>query len=173
MDKAARKRWTILLGVLALTVGAIFYPLDKTRSKGEVVGLARSATPSVAGGASITAPSALEQLAQPVPDDDPFSPRGWQAPPPPEPKKVVPVVIAPVAPPAPVTPPLPFKFMGRFNDGDQQVLYLSLGDKTLIVHNGDALEGGYKVLGIHAQGIEFEYGQTGDKQTLPLPATDN
>lgn len=173
MDSAARRRWTILLSALVITIAAIFYPVDNDQSEDAVVGVAGVARISRTA-ALVTSSSPNLLAGQSVSDADPFAPRGWQAPPPPEPKIVPVVAAAPVVPLAPVgPPPLPFKFMGRMNDDGKQVLYLSLGDKILVARNGDTVEGSYKVLGIDAQQIEFEYLPTGEKQTLAFPATDN
>jgi hypothetical protein len=59
------------------------------------------------------------------------------------------------------------------NDDGEQLLYLSRGDQTFIARSGETLEGAYKVLGIDAQGIEFEHLPTGEKQTLTIPASEN
>ncbi|MEH6459746.1 hypothetical protein [Chitinimonas sp. JJ19] len=84
-----------------------------------------------------------------------------------------PVVVAPALPVEPAgPPPLPFKFMGRLHDGGEQVVYLSQGEQTLIARVGETLGATYKVLGLDAQRIEFEYLPTGDKQQLALPASE-
>ena len=170
MDNSARRRWTILLSLLAVTTVASFFPVEDENQDG-VVGLAHASAPAKGP----AAPTVVALAPQQLEEEDPFAPRNWQAPPPPELKVIpVPAAAGPVVPLAPVgPPPLPFKFMGRMNDDGKQVLYLSMGDKMLVARNGDTVEGSYKVLGIEPQQIEFEYLPTGDKQTLTITATDN
>jgi hypothetical protein len=170
MDKATQRRWMILLGLTAITAVASFYPADDVHVSSPGAMNKRSAKVTTKATGLIGNTPAVASPG----DADPFAPRGWQAPPPPAPVQAAPVVPAPVAPPAPVgPPPLPFKFMGSMNDDGEQVIYLSKGDQTFIARNGEALDSAYKVLGIDAQHIEFEYMPTGEKQTLSIPASDN
>jgi len=106
---------------------------------------------------------------------DPFAPRNWMAPAPaPEPAKPgaptreVAALVLPQGPPA-----LPFKFAGRMNDGDDQVIYLARGETALIARSGEVLENTYKVVSINATQIEFEHLPTGQKQALPLPGLEH
>jgi hypothetical protein len=81
---------------------------------------------------------------------------------------VAPVVLAPAGPPA-----LPFRFVGNFSDGADQVVYLAHGDLAVVARLGDVIETNYKVIGVTPTQIEFEYLPTGDKQPLVFPARDN
>jgi hypothetical protein len=170
MDKATKRRWIILLSLAVATAVASLYPTDDAPDSSLVAANTRTSRPAAKAADIVDNP-----LAAVLPGDvDPFAPRGWQAPPPPAPIQVAPVAPKPIAPPAPVgPPPLPFKFMGRMNDDGEQLLYLSRGDQTFIARSGETLEGAYKVLGIDAQGIEFEHLPTGEKQTLTIPASEN
>lgn len=171
MDKAARRRWAVLLGALTATIAAIVYPVEQPGEEDAVVDIERSRS-SVAA-----ANTAERDFAEPLLDEpesvDPFAPRGWQAPPAPPP---VAVIAAPVMPEAPVAPagppPLPYKFMGRLHDGGAEVVYLSRGDQTLVVRDGETLESTYKVVAMNSQQIEFEHLPTGEKQTLLIPAPE-
>lgn len=103
-------------------------------------------------------------------ENDPFSPRNWTSPPPPPPEPVntagpaqPPPVIVPEGP-----PPLPYQFMGRLNNGADQLVYLGRGDQPLVARMGDVLEQIYKVVDIGPAQIEFEHLPTGQRQTLPL-----
>jgi hypothetical protein len=175
----ARVRWAVILCVLALTVGAIFYPTaeesgdvvparadrDTARRAGSVAPVATS------GAAAATQPHGPDWVAS---DDDPFMARGWQAAPAPVPvqaaRAVEPVVVADTAPPPP--PPLPYQFVGQMVDDGNQVIYLSRGDQVLLARQGETVEGTYKVLNIGATQIEFETLSSGLRQTLPIPAQD-
>ncbi|MDN3577339.1 hypothetical protein QWZ03_11235 [Chitinimonas viridis] len=139
----------------------------------EVVAAPVSSQPATPPLRTAVAPAGQHsQVAMPAMAANPFAPRNWQAPPLPV-VTPAPVVVAPalqVEPAGP--PPLPFKFMGRLHDGGEQVVYLSQGEQTLIARVGETLGATYKVLGLDAQRIEFEYLPTGDKQQLALPASE-
>ncbi|HEY8023539.1 MAG TPA: hypothetical protein VIF60_03165 [Burkholderiaceae bacterium] len=172
VDKSARMRWAVLLSVAAITAIASFYPTNELTVSQKT----RYRAPKPVSTTPIT--TATLPMAD-VPESealDPFAPRGWQPPPPPEPVKAPTVAQAPVAPPPPAgPPPLPFKFMGRLDDGAdgaQQLIYLSKGEQTYIPQVGETLDSTYKVVSINAERIEFEHLPTGEKQTLPIPAPD-
>jgi hypothetical protein len=174
MDKAARRRWAILLSLLTITLAAIFYPLDEDTAERAVAQSVRAAGAEARPAPTLHAANG-GQGDIPEPSADPFAPRGWKAPPAPVPaipkSLAAPVIAGPVPPPAPAgPPPLPFRFAGRLNDGGQQVVYLSRGDQVFVVRNGETLDATYKVLAVEAQRMEFEYLPTGARQTLTLSA---
>lgn len=173
MDAGSKKRWTFLLLALAATVAAIAFPTE------EDVDLVEVATP-----APVPAPEpVLPQPVVPVENqnvewvassDDPFAPRNWQAPPPPAPAPATQAIVsAPAESLPPPPPPLPYKFVGQMNNGDTRVVYLSRGDQVLLAHQGEVLDGSYKVLAIGQSSIEFEAVSSGLKQTLAIPAQEN
>lgn len=173
MDKSARRRWLILLSLLGATIAAIFLAPEEGGSTVEprMVRVPPHATNPQPSRVAMAAVLTEEAGA------DPFTAHGW-TPPEPEPEPSTappkPVVAGPVSvaapPPPPETPPLPFKYVGKFSDDTGGVIYLSRGDQTLLAHAGDMLEGTYKVLGVDASSIEFEYLPTQTKQTLPIPS---
>ncbi|TFW09519.1 hypothetical protein E4K72_05600 [Oxalobacteraceae bacterium OM1] len=171
MDKAAKQRWTILLSALSATLAAVFYPLDELSESVQPV----QSRPATVSKASIPV-SPERDYADASGDDvssiDPFASKGWQQPPPQPVTQAAPTTVAaPTAPPEPVgPPPLPFKFMGRLNDGGSEVVYLSKGDQTVVAHPGDVIDGMYRVTAMTRQQIEFEHVPTGDKQVLSLPS---
>lgn len=109
-------------------------------------------------------------------DTDPFSPRGWNAAATAVvavPAPTAPVIVVPAAaPPAPVAPALPFAFMGRMNDGVNNLVYLSRGEESWAVKGGETLDANYKIVSMMAQQIVFEHLPTGTQQTLALPEPD-
>lgn len=174
MDKAARLRWGILMTALTATIVAILLPGQEHAE--------REARTESRFAAARTGPLSAASAAQPEsdsPDDDsfadPFAPRGWQVPPA--------VVAAPAAPPqlsvAPIDltppgpPPLPFRFVGSFADGSEQLVYLARGEQALMAHAGDSLDSTYKVTEISPTKIEFEHIPTSSRQTLVIPLRDN
>lgn len=168
MDKAKTRRWAVLLTALTLTLVAIFYPVEERQylSAQEVVPVA--ARPSVK-----PAPVQSGTIEWIATDVDPFAPRGWQ-PPPQEVPISEPVVAAmpTEAQPPPPPPPLPYTFVGQMRDGNNKVIYLSLGDRAVLARLGDVLEGGYKVIAVSANQIEFESVSHGYRQTLPIPVQE-
>ncbi|QDQ25661.1 hypothetical protein FNU76_06375 [Chitinimonas arctica] len=177
MDNAARRRWMIWAGLLAATLVAIVYPVEEDEVElVEGVLAPGAARPLLVKAASVTTPP-LAPAAPLLAVADPFAPRNWQAPPPvaapiPNPVQEAELVGPPPPPPRPAPPALPFRYMGSFNDGGAQVMYLSHDEQTLLARPGDTLEGRYKVLRMDAQHIEFEYLPTGDKQILPIAASE-
>jgi hypothetical protein len=152
------------------TLAAIAYPTDDEVNVVEVAEQVNQQQQlTVTAPAEVT--SDLEWIAS---DEDPFASKSWQAPPPaPEPsKQPSPVAIAPVdTTPAP-PPPLPYKFVGQMNDGAQRVVYLSRGEQVLLAHQGDVLDGSYKVIAIGTTQVEFEAVSSGVRQMLPIPVQD-
>ena len=91
---------------------------------------------------------------------DTFAPRDWEPPPPPPPPPPPVVTPPPPAPPAPPPPPvLPYRFVGLLDDKGavKPRVFLSLGDKLLIVSAGEALEGGFRLDAITAQELVFTH----------------
>jgi len=171
VDRAARVRWTVLLGILALTIAAIVYPVDRAGNGDSIVSVERAATR-----ASNASHAVERDYAEPSDAgqdvEDPFAPRGWLAPPAPV-EVVASTVVAPVVaagPPEP--PPLPYRFMGRLNNEGVDVVYLSKGDQSFVARDGETFDGTYKIVAMNAQYIEFEFLPTGDKQTLTIPPTE-
>lgn len=171
MNRAERRRWTILLAALALTLGTVLYPVDDPAVEPAAIVAAVAQKSGKANMNVSDAHSASVETAHADGIPDPFSPRGWQAPPAPEPP---PPPVAP-APPPPVQagpPPLPFQYMGRLDDDGVEAVYVSHGERSWAVRAGETLDGTYKVLNLEPQHIEFEYLPTGARQTLFLPAPE-
>lgn len=86
-----------------------------------------------------------------------FAAHSWQPPPPPPP---------PAAAVAPTAPPLPFRFLGQMNDGDQTVVFLASGNRTLLVRAGDTLDGTYQVESVGPPAVAFIYRPLNERQLL-------
>ena len=165
MNKVARIRWAILWTSLFLTVAAIFYPLNESELHLNAVQqknvLMKNDVPvSVIG---------LGEIKNTDDDTiDPFAARGWKTiPEPPKALDAVSVSLAQVLAPLPSgPPPLPFRFLGKFEDGTDSFIYLGRGEQTFVVRLGDMVDGVYKILKITEQNVELEYVPTGDKQNL-------
>lgn len=70
-----------------------------------------------------------------------------------QPKKIVPKAAAPVA------PPLPFKYVGRWKDSQDQLVMLSVNDEVLSAKQGDVLLNQYVVQTIAElpQGLQMTF----------------
>lgn len=164
MLSSPRFRWAVLLITLTITVIAIVVPVEEVDTE--------IPTPTAAVGSVAVVKNhdglATATIVSDEEVDDPFEARGWT-----QPVVVAAPVIAPVniatpqAAPIPSgPPPLPYRFLGKMNDGDDLVIYLGRGEQTTVARLGETLEGNYKVLKITDQGMELEYLPTGDKQNL-------
>jgi hypothetical protein len=63
----------------------------------------------------------------------------------------------PPPPPAPTAPPLPFAFLGRYDDSSSLVIILTKGDRVYTVSVGDVIENTYKVEKLSAGVLTFTY----------------
>jgi hypothetical protein len=111
----------------------------------------------------------LEQLARPglgEPLANLFAtPRGASAP-----RAARPAPAPP--PPAPVAPPLPFRYLGKFVDGERNAVYLARGDEPFLAVPGAALGAEYRVEDVSPGAVTLVYVPLGTRQRLPVPAHD-
>lgn len=165
-------RWGVLLSSLGLTVAATLYPSDQAIvdvGPAERVGNVPPPLPVSA----ITLSNVEERVKWAATGDDPFAPRHWDAPPaaaPETPRRLDSAVMEPA--PVPETP-LPFKVLGQMSDGGDRVVYLKLGEQVLLARKGEVLEGGYEVVAVTPESIEFESRGTGLRQALRLANQEN
>ncbi len=111
------------------------------------------------------APSlALDRLGRRMPADtaiDPFPAKSWYVPPPPPP---------PAPPPKPTVPPLPFQFVGKFEDaaGGKPVIYLAKGNESFAVSPGDKFDDVYRFEAVERGQMLIVYLPLAIKQRLPI-----
>lgn len=170
MSSQVVKRWAVLGTALAVTVGAIFYPLEENPVV-EAPDRPQPVSIAVQKQEQVVAAAVVESQWIAV-DNDPFSPRSWVPPPPAQVAAQANPAVMAAAIPAPPPPPLPYKFVGQMRDGSNTVVYLSLGDQMVLARAGETLEGGYKVAAISQNQIDFESVALGVHQTLPIPVQD-
>ncbi len=89
-----------------------------------------------------------------------FSVTSWYVPPPPPPPQ------APPPPPRPTAPPLPFSYLGRYQESEALLIILVKGDRLYTVSPGEVIENTYRVDGIASGRIELTYLPLNIKQTL-------
>ena len=116
----------------------------------------------------------LQRLQRPPaldPDGDPFGPRSFRPAPP---KAKAPSVQAALEaqslqpPPPPQAPPLPFTFMGRLSEARDTTVFLTVGERNLIVKPGDTIDNTYKVEEVSDTGVVLTYLPMNLRQTLPI-----
>lgn len=91
-----------------------------------------------------------------------FESKSWYVPPPPPPPA------KPLPPPPPTAPPLPFTYLGRYEDLAKPVIFLVRGDRVLMVSAGDVIEGTYRVDGIVGTALGLTYLPLNIRQTLDI-----
>lgn len=100
-------------------------------------------------------------------DEEVFAQVFWK---PPVIQEVVQEVKAEPAPPE--APPLPFKILGLYSEGNQHGVFLQLNDQYLVVHAGDIVNATYKVISYKNGVLDFEYLPLGLHQTLVVSRPD-
>jgi hypothetical protein len=90
---------------------------------------------------------------------DAFAPRNFSP--------VVPAQQARARPAKPEAPPLPFRYLGKWLEGDKLAVFLANGNESFTVSAGDRL-GDYRIDAISEAEIRFTYLPLKTKQTLPL-----
>ena len=131
-----------------------------------------------------SAPIAPKQPAQPLPrvelerlqlqkgpaetnpaTSNAFKAVSWYVPPPPPPPP------KPLPPPPPTAPPMPFSFMGRYEDGQRLIILLVKGDRVYTVSVGDVIDNTYRVDRLAVGQLELTYLPLNIKQTISTGGT--
>jgi hypothetical protein len=174
-----RQRWTLLGGLLAATLAAAAWVGERASSGPELVTAAETGSrpaPSSAGRAQRDGDQPRLNLEKLQSRDlggatrDPFAVRKPRqdkpaAVPPPAPPG--PVVAAP-PPPPPSAPALPFTYMGRLVEGEDIAVFLSQGERNLVVREGDTIDATYRVELIAESAITLTYLPLDQRQTIVI-----
>jgi len=89
-----------------------------------------------------------------------FAATSWYVPPPPPPPP------PPAPPPVPTAPPLPFTYIGRYEDAPTRLTILLKGERMYTVAEGDVIEDTYRVERVMPNMVELTYLPLNIKQTL-------
>lgn len=89
-----------------------------------------------------------------------FSATSWYVPPPPPPP------VKPPPPPKPTAPPLPFTYLGRYEESPAVIIMLVKGDRIYTVSEGDVIENTYRVERVVAGMVELTYLPLNIKQSI-------
>ncbi|MFC3530798.1 hypothetical protein ACFOLG_01230 [Vogesella facilis] len=156
-----RQRFLLLAAALLLTLGLVVMAPDDepqapaVEASGERLRPARAAAPapelralSLASLSRAAAPAGTAANLFPV--------QSWYVPPPP-PKP---------APPAP--PPLPFTYLGKLIDGEQVTVFVSNGNRNLVLKNHDVIDGTYQVDAITPPVMRLTYLPLQMQQTMNI-----
>lgn len=111
----------------------------------------------------------LERLAQPPEQETgiggAFNATSWYEPPPPPPPA------PPAPPPVPVAPPLPFAYLGHYEDAPTKVVILTKGERIYTVSEGDVIENTYRVEHVAPGTVELIYLPLNTRQALGADGT--
>jgi hypothetical protein len=178
----AKVRTTLLIAALVATLGAVYWAstLDKDQAVEPVV---RTATPGTrpraqdsarpAAGTGELNLSRLQRSPSLEPSGQLFVPQDFTPAPPPLPKRPIaqPAAVAqPAPPPPPQAPPLPFSYLGKLAEGTETKVFLTQGDRNLVVKPGDVIDNTYRVEEIGEAAVVMTYLPLSVKQTLPIGA---
>ena len=95
--------------------------------------------------------------------DNAFPATSWYVPPPPPPP---PKPVAKAPPPPPSAPPMPFSFLGRYEEEGKRTILLVRDDRIYTVSEGDVIDGTYRVERLVGGRLELTYLPLSIKQTI-------
>ncbi|MCL4472159.1 MAG: secretion system X translation initiation factor [Sulfuricella sp.] len=168
MTWSPKKRWTLLLGLFAISMASVFLVQDENTEVAQTVPAkvaARDGRHSVRKNPDASELQ-LDKLARTSSREeatDIFSSKSWYVPPPP-PKP------APLPPPA--APPLPFVYLGKMLEDGKSLVFLSKKERNLVVKEGDVIDGTYRVESIHPSAMTLTYMPLNMTQILPIGASN-
>lgn len=161
----AQRRLKLLIGALAITAAFIAYDRSAPTLRASVaVPVAPRVTTTFTAPEEhdTTTPSVIQAL-MPRADYEREGGNAFASPPPP--KAEAP---RPVTPPAPVAPPVPFTVIGKKGQSGVWEVYLALQDDIFIAHNGDVINGSYKVVSIIPPTMQLTYLPMNETQTVDI-----
>jgi hypothetical protein len=178
MRISPKLRVGLVVGALALTLAAVRWADTLTdvpeASAGGVAEPMERIRPAAQTVTAQHAPALdLQKLQRPRaldPDGDPFGPRSFRpAPPKVSPQAAQAALAVPLPPPPPPqAPPLPFTYMGRLSEDRDTTVFLTLGDRNLVVKPGDTIDNTYKVEEVGESAVVLTYLPMNQRQTLPI-----
>jgi len=102
--------------------------------------------------------SKLEARAGEGVKNDAFAPRSFAP---------APVAEAPARPARPEAPPLPFRYLGKMQDGGKLAVFLANGEESFVAAAGQKI-GEYRIDSVTDEEVRFTYLPLKTKQVLPL-----
>jgi hypothetical protein len=87
----------------------------------------------------------------------------------PKPQSIAPVLVE--VSPTPQAPPLPFRYLGRYVEADQTIVFLAHNDQNLALKVGETFSINYKLDEIKTNALTFTYLPLNAKQSLDIGST--
>lgn len=161
MNTQRRLAWLAFLGSAAVLAWAPGYFFDEPSAGSEaVVGVEQAGVAATDAGEQSAKPAALKPR-------DLFPSKSWKAQAQLATVNEQPVAVAPVVLP-PSAPVLPFQFVGRLGDRDDQQVFLQSGEKLYVVRRGDVIDDIYRIEQISATELSLIYLPLHLSQTLSV-----
>ena len=162
MNTQRRLAWLAFLGAAAVLAWAPGYFFDDESADSQTAVAAADKT-------SVAASEAAAQAAKPsaLKLRDLFPSKSWKPAAQMATVTEQPVAVAPVALP-PAAPALPFQFVGRLDDRDDQQVFLQSGEKLYVVRRGDVIDDIYRIEHISATELSLVYLPLHLSQTLSV-----
>lgn len=163
-------RLIVLMVALAATLAAVWWVEERASeevAEGPVDSVRRAAPPPSPGQPTVTRQISASAAGKAVDRETRFQALGpdlfpvhsWQPPPPPPPE--------PPPPPPPTAPPLPFQFLGRWQEGGEEVYFLAQGQQMLTLKQGDTV-GPWRLDETAPGRLVFTYVPMNERRTLRL-----
>jgi hypothetical protein len=179
MKLNAKLRAGLLIVAMAATLGAVRWAdklgdADAANARGVANSQPRDrqAKQSVTKNVSGLDLERLQRGRDGDPDSDPFGPRSFR-PPPPKPKPMAmqgangEFAQAP-PPPPPQAPPLPFAYMGKLAEDRNTTVFLTAGDRNLVVKPGDVIDNTYRLEEVTDSAVVLTYLPMNQRQQLAI-----
>lgn len=163
-------RLIVLFSALAATLAAVWWveePASEEEAVSPVARVRRAAPPvsptqppatkktsASSAGLTVDREARFQALGP-----DLFPVQSWQPPPPPPPE--------PPPPPPPTAPPLPFQFLGRWQEGAEEVYFLAQGQQMHTLKRGDTV-GSWRLEETAPGRLVFTYVPMNERRTLRL-----
>jgi hypothetical protein len=182
MSAAFSPRQWALAGLLLATLAAAFWPMDEAAlgEADEVVAVVDVAERRGQGRADCPEGGCNGDVA-PSPRSSPggrgreearfaaaltgdlFPAQSFRPPPPPPPPPQ-----PALPPPPPMAPPLPFTFVGAWQEAGKEAVFLERGPLLLTVRVGETLPGGWRLDRFEPDGLTFTYVSLNQQRTLRI-----
>ncbi|AIL61935.1 hypothetical protein [Pseudomonas alkylphenolica] len=162
MNTQRRLAWLAFLGAAAVLAWApgYFFDDESADSQTAVAAADKTAVAASEAAAQAAKPAALKLR-------DLFPSKNWKPAAQMATVTEQPVAVAPVALP-PAAPALPFQFVGRLDDRDDQRVFLQSGEKLYVVRRGDVIDDIYRIEHISATELSLVYLPLHLSQTLSV-----
>lgn len=192
MKLGHRQRWMVFSLLLTLALSAAAWVRDKDQAVGDQISEPVDRKPESKAKSQTSSPSTdhvslsrlrahrlemsrTELFSIPAAKKPVLTPIKTTLPPVATPPVVAPVAVtpptvvaAPPQPPPPSAPPLPFKYLGKLASEEIDAMFLTHGERNLIVHAGDVIDQIYRIDRIAGSSVQFTHLPTGIQQTLAI-----